>query len=781
MVSVQENGQEWLEEEKRIRLVLKVLDQKLHSLKGKTGGLKEDIIDLRKHFWSDVTVNLADENEAVETFFSIKQQAEVLAERERSHKQFYSQLKNLLKVKESPYFGRVDFLEDGEENAESVYIGLASLMDEKEERFLIYDWRAPISSLFYNYGPGAAQYEVPDETVRGTIELKRQFLFKNGRLKAMFNTDMAIGDEVLQEVLGQQADIQMKSIVATIQKEQNQIIRNEKSRFLIVRGAAGSGKTSAALQRAAYLLYRGRGQIESSQMLLFSPNLLFNSYVANVLPELGEENIQQTTFQEFVASRLGKQVSCETPFDQLEYCLTASDGEKQRIRMKSIELKSSLAFKGIIDDYVKCLAKGHLDLVFKHIAFRGKRIITSDQIREFFAALDHADTLSNRIEQTGKWLLQLLNKYERQERKKDWVIEESELLDKEEYLKAYKRLQEEQRFTENTFDDYERERNLLAAIIAEREFKPLKQAVKAFGFIDFKGTYLQLFSGRYAPQTRPDDWQSICTFTQKSFRFEKLPYEDAVPFLYMKNQLKGGGKNMAIRHLFIDEAQDYTPFQLAFLKSLFPACGITMLGDLNQAILAHSYHDKTLLSGGVFEGEKTEIITLKRSYRSTKEIVELTKRIIEGGEEIEAFNRNGKKPTLTISADSHAHHKEMASLMTALQKEGLESIAVICKTVRECRDAFRHLQQHTELKLIDKETRTFQKGAVVIPVYLAKGIEFDAVVIYDASEKQYKKERERTLFYTACTRAMHELHLFSLGKETHFLNGVSNDMYTKRE
>ncbi|MCY7914823.1 RNA polymerase recycling motor HelD, partial [Bacillus haynesii] len=508
---MQKNGQEWLEEEKRIQLVLKELDQKLHSLKGKTGGLKEDIIDLRKHFWSDVTVNLADENEAVETFFSIKQQAEVLAERERSHKQFYSQLKNLLKVKESPYFGRVDFLEDGEENAESVYIGLASLMDEKEERFLIYDWRAPISSLFYNYGPGAAQYEVPDETVRGTIELKRQFLFKNGQLKAMFNTDMAIGDEVLQEVLGQQADIQMKSIVATIQKEQNQIIRNEKSRFLIVRGAAGSGKTSAALQRAAYLLYRGRGQIESSQMLLFSPNLLFNSYVANVLPELGEENIQQTTFQEFVARRLGKQVPCETPFDQLEYCLTASDGEEQRIRMKSIELKSSLAFKGIIDDYVKYLAKGHL--VFKHIAFRGKRIITSGQMRKFFAALDHSDTLSNRIEQTGKWLLQLLNKYERQERKKDWVIEESELLDKEEYLKAYKRLQEEQRFTENTFDDYERERNLLAAIIAEREFKPLKQAVKAFGFIDFKGTYLQLFSGRYTPQTRPDDWQSICTFT----------------------------------------------------------------------------------------------------------------------------------------------------------------------------------------------------------------------------------------------------------------------------
>nr|MDH3161665.1 RNA polymerase recycling motor HelD [Bacillus licheniformis] len=370
---------------------------------------------------------------------------------------------------------------------------------------------------------------------------------------------------------GKQADIQMKSIVATIQKEQNQIIRNEKSRFLIVRGGGWRRKNVGGIAAGPHICCTAcAGQIESSQMSLFSPNLLFNSYVANVLPELGEENIQQTTFQEFVARRLGKQVPCETPFDQLEYCLTASDGEEQRIRMKSIELKSSLAFKGIIDDYVKYLAKGNL--VFKHITFRGKRIITSGQMRKFFAALDHSDTLSNRIEQTGKWLLRLLNKYERQERKKDWVIEESESLDKEEYLKAYKRLQEEQRFTENTFDDYERERNLLASIVAEREFKPLKQVVKAFGFIDFKGTYLQLFSGRYTPKTRSDDWQSICTFTQKSFRFEKPLYEDAVPFLYMKNKLKGGGKNTAIRHLFIDEAQDYTPFQLAFLESLFPAC-----------------------------------------------------------------------------------------------------------------------------------------------------------------------------------------------------------------
>ncbi|MEC3607608.1 RNA polymerase recycling motor HelD [Bacillus glycinifermentans] len=770
-------NKEWLEEEKRIERVLNELDQKLHSLKSKTGGLKEDIVDLRKHFWDDVTVNLADDKEAIETFASIKQQAEMLAERERSHKQFYSQVKKLLKVKESPYFGRVDFLEDGDQKAEAVYIGLSSFMDEKEERFLIYDWRAPISSLFYNYGPGPARYEVPGETVSGTIELKRQFLIRNGRLKAMFNTDMTIGDELLQEVLGQQANVRMKSIVATIQKEQNRIIRNETSRILIVQGAAGSGKTSAALQRAAYLLYRGRGRIESNQMLLFSPNLLFNSYVADVLPELGEENIQQTTFQEYLESNL-KEAECETPFDQLEYCLTASESEADKNRMQAIEYKASLAFKSLIDEYVGFLSKG--GLLFKNVSFRGKKIVTSAQIHDYFCSLGASGSLLHRIETTAKWLLSVLHKQEKSERKKEWALEKSGLLDQEEYANAYKQLQEERQFAENTFDDYEREQRLLINIIVEREFKPLRQAVKALGFIDFKGTYLQLFSDWGAAAALPDHWERICAHTRKSFRLEQIPYEDAAPYLYLKNQIKGVAKNTAIHHVFIDEAQDYSPFQLAFLKGLFPSSRMTILGDLNQAILPHSVQGQELLSENVFEGEKTETVRLVRSYRSTRDIVEFTMPLIKGGEDIEPFNRRGVKPTLTISDDHGEHHKKIASCIAALQGEGHKTIAVICKTVQECKEAFRHLEKYTALKLIDKETRVFQKEAVIIPVYLAKGIEFDAVIVYDVSKNRYARERERTLFYTACTRAMHELHLFSLGEESPFLDGVPNGLYIEK-
>ncbi|NPC94154.1 AAA family ATPase [Bacillus sp. WMMC1349] len=774
-----EIDREWLEEENRVKMVLKELEKKLQSLKEKTGGLKHDIIDLRKNFWDDVTLNLADENEAVETFTSIKQQAELLSERERSHKQFYSQVKKLLKIKESPYFGRIDFLEEVTEKTESIYIGLSSLMDEKEERFLIYDWRAPISSLYYNYVPGPAEYEVPEETIHGTIELKRQFLMKAGRLKAMFNTDMAIGDELLQEVLGHQANIQMKSIVATIQKEQNQIIRDEKSRYLIVQGAAGSGKTSAALQRAAYLLYRGRGKIAADQMLLFSPNLLFNSYVANVLPELGEENIQQTTFQEYLEKQLGKQIICENPFQQLEYSLTASENKNGQKRLISIEYKSSLAFKSYIDDYLTFLGNGNL--LFKNLTFRGKKIVTAEEISIFFQSLDVSRPLLYRIEQTAKWLLQILKEQEKRQRKKDWVIEEIELLDKEDYLKAYKHLQEEQQFAENTFDDYEREQNLLSNMIVNQKFKPLKQAVKALNFLDFKKVYLQLFSGWATPDLNRDDWNQICSYTNQTFCFTRLPYEDAMPFLYLKNQLKDGKKNTMIRHLFIDEAQDYSPFQFAFLKSLFPSSKMTILGDVNQAILAHTLRKKTLHSKDINEVEKTKIVQLRRSYRSTKEIVEFTKRLIMGGDEIEPFNRSGTKPTLTISNHVSVHRNKIVSRITNLQKNGQKTIAIICKTVQECHEAANQLKKDVTFKLIDKETRIFQSGVLVIPVYLAKGIEFDAVIIYDGSKKQYGHETERNLFYTACTRAMHELHLFSCGEASPFLKDIPNEMYTRRE
>ena len=256
--------------------------------------------------------------------------------------------------------------------------------------------------------PGPAQYQTPSGTISGEMELKRQFIIKNGKINGMFDTGITIRDEMLQEVLGNNADTQMKSIVATIQKEQNAIIRNEKSQIVVVQGVAGSGKTSAALQRVAYLLYRYRHSISPENIILFSPNPLFNSYVSTVLPELGEENMQQSTFQEYLDQRLNKDFDLEDPFDQMEYMLTASNDDDYNKRVLSIRLKSSLEFKSMIDQYAEKLSQQ--GLIFHPLIFRKRAVVSSEQIYEYFYSLDQNFSIPNRIQLVKEWLLKGLKK-----------------------------------------------------------------------------------------------------------------------------------------------------------------------------------------------------------------------------------------------------------------------------------------------------------------------------------------------------------------------------------
>ncbi|MBT2572685.1 ATP-binding domain-containing protein [Bacillus sp. ISL-51] len=767
------HDQEWKEEQARIDAVLNELDKKQKRLESSSGGLKQDIIGLRKTFWEDVTINLEDDHEKAETFSSIKQQADMLSERERSHRHQYQQLQRIEKLKASPYFGRVDFTEKGESASEQIYIGLTSLMDENDERFLIYDWRAPISSLYYQYSPGKARYEVPEETIEGEITLKRQFMIKNGALKAMFNTDMTIGDEMLQEVLSDHSGSQMKSIVSTIQKEQNEIIRDEKSKYLIVQGAAGSGKTSAALQRAAYLLYRGRGVLDARQIVLFSPNILFNSYVSAVLPELGEENMEQATFQEYIVRRLGRKFHCESPYEQLEYCLTEQDDAVLSVRLSAIAYKASSAFQSLIDRYVSSLSAS--GLICKHISFRGETLISKEQIEAYFYSLDHQLPIPTRAELTAEWLLAEISALEKKERRKEWVIQESELLDKEDYADVYQKLQKKEAFGEHTFDDHQREQRLLCAIIVSNAFKPIKQAVRQLAFLDIKRMYLQLFSD-WGPFEKPDQWHFIGSLSREAFAELRLPYEDAAPYLYLQDLIEGKRKNTQMKHIFIDEAQDYSPFQLTYIRSIFPAARMTILGDANQSIYAHTMRDPSSLAGCFQKGEAKRV-SLTRTYRSTRQIVEFTKALLADGADIEPFNRNGETPRVCRTDTAEAQQEKLADTIRELQQKGLETIAVICKTADEAKRVYGAASEKNGIRLISKENHTFQQGVCVIPVYLAKGIEFDAVIVHDASFRQYSSDHDRKLLYTACTRAMHHLTVLSLGEVTPFITKVPADLY----
>ncbi|OIK10962.1 helicase [Bacillus sp. MUM 116] len=748
-------NKDWQTEQDRVDFVVKEVEKKAKKLKQSSGNVSSDVLELRKTFWEDVTVNLDEPDDVIETAASMKQQAELLSERERTHKQIDKQLNTLARLKYSPYFGRIDFWETGEKSPDQVYLGIASFMDEQDENFLIYDWRAPISSLYYDYPPGPAEYETLEGTIKGEMKLKRQFIIRASEIKGMFDTGVTIGDEMLQEVLGNNASTQMKSIVATIQKEQNKIIRSERSKLLIVQGVAGSGKTSAALQRVAYLLYRYRGTIKSENIMLFSPNPLFNSYVATVLPELGEENMQQVTFQEYLNHRLTKEFEVEDPFSQMEYLLNGGDRKQFSARVEGIRYKASLAFKKAIDLYALKLSKK--GLIFRDLTFRGDVLFSKEAIYDYFYSLDPSYSIPNRMQLVKEWLLRELKRKVRKERSKSWVEEEMQFLDKEDFLEAFKTLQANNRFSENSFDDYDSEKRLLADMVVKEKFKPIFAKVKKMKFVDMPAIYEQLFEEN-SDGTVPDVWTQICTQTVKKLKKSEIAYEDATPFVYLQDLIEGRTSNTSIRHIFIDEAQDYTPFQFAFLQKLFPYSKMTLLGDFNQAIFSGATGSATVLTDHNISNDEVERIFLTKTYRSTKEIVEFTRALIEGGEQIEPFNRSGKKPVVR-NVEKARIHEFVLEKIKEIQRGGHRTIAVICRTDKESRAAYEALKGKIPLHLIEKGTISYEKGILVIPSYLAKGIEFDAVILYDSS--QYKHEQERKLFYTVCTRAMHELHLLA--------------------
>ncbi|WP_419876088.1 RNA polymerase recycling motor HelD [Candidatus Pristimantibacillus sp. PTI5] len=795
------------QEQERLEQVRKKLQARIAELEPEVTGLYDQAADIRKRFWEEVTINTSTYEDFEETFYTINQQSAILAERERGHKLLTQQWKSVNRLLPSPYFGRIDFQENGLDLSERIYIGVSSFIDEDGLSFLIYDWRTPIASLYYDYSPGLASYVTPAGRIEGTMELKRQFQIQNGQIRNMFDANETIGDELLQQVLGKGADSQMKSIVATIQKEQNAIIRNDKSRMLIVQGSAGSGKTSAALQRVAYLLYKHRQTIRADQIVLFSPNPMFTSYISTVLPELGEENMQQTTFQEYLDYWLGSSLRPEDPFDQIEYVLTAQGAPEYEARLQGIEYKTSEVFLQALQNYGMWL--GREGMQFNGIRIRDRDLITAERMKVKFYGYDPSLPLLNRVVLLQEWLLNELASLERMEREAPWVQDELNYLDTEQYAEVFEMLHKEKevfdvaeqyaavrekmnnkrREDEGDFDFALREEDLLRRRIVKESFKPLRKSVKKFSFIDVKSIYAQLFEGETAYREKtngaviPPLWSEICRQTKEKLLRNELLHEDATPYLYVKELIEGVRTNTEIRYVFVDEGQDYSSFQYEYLKKLFPRARMTVLGDFGQAIFMQSTSlaaaDSPLVR--LFGEAETSLVCLVRSYRSTREIVEFTKSMLPGGEEIAPFERGGQKPLLTGLDGGEKRDAQILADIAALMAEGFDSIAVITKTAAESREAHESLRIHggEALRLITKETLGFEKGVMVIPVYLAKGVEFDAVLVYDASPGAYGRDNERKLLYTACTRAMHRLHLYTTGDWSPFVQALPANLYEK--
>jgi len=600
-------------------------------------------------------------------------------------------LQKLYRIQNNPYFGSITFKDEKEQN--KIYIGITHVEDEENDIYLVNDWRAPICSMFYDYEVGPAKYRAPEGDVEGEILCKRQFNIKDGKIVRVFDNNLNIDDELLQEVLATESSDKMKNIVNTIQQEQNAIIRNIDDKNLIVQGIAGSGKTSVALHRIAFLLYKIEN-LNSNNVLIFSPNQIFSEYISNVLPELGEENTMQTTFHDFLTTYAN-------------------------------EYKSVESFTSFIERYYKYTEKNE-DLV---------RYKQSDKV----------------IEDLNNYVNDILNKVHFIEGidNKDYSISKEELdyLLKERYSKML--------LTERL--------ELIAQKISDNYYNGNKTKTKTIKAqlnkiismkIDFKTIYKNFFYSKYFKNSFNGIINSgdIEKITNKNI----INYEDACLLVYLKSLLKGFDYRGLIKQVIIDEAQDYSKLQYIIIKNIFKKANFTILGDTNQTINPYYKYESLSVLKDIFKSG-TNYLELRKTYRSSPEIIEHTNKIL-GLNHISAIRKTNNKPV--IFRNDINLKENLINDIQELKKES-KSVAIITKTDDESEHLYNLLKSEIQdLSLLNSNSIGFNKEMIVIPSYVAKGLEFDSVIVYTDKNNKYTI-KEKYLYYVACTRSQHQLIIYN--------------------
>ena len=595
------------------------------------------------------------------------------------------------KMLDAPFFGRVDFIYDGDEEPEPFYIGIGNFAERTGMQPLIYDWRAPVSGLFYDFDKGPAGYEAPAGRLDGEIVSKWQFKIKNGRMVYAFESDTKIDDDILKKELGSNSDVKLKNIVRTIQKEQNAIIRNTKDRILVIQGAAGSGKTSIALHRIAYLLYHDRENLKSSNILILSPNSVFADYISHILPELGEENIREMSFDLYAYRELKKGIAadCEDRYDQLERRMKFPDEENQ----KRFDWKQSKAFLGEIEGFLAVLEDQLIE--FKEIEFRGMTLTEEEMIQLFYYKFTEIPLLK------------------RMDAVKDYFI------DSWETLKDRNISEEDQELLQNKFDRMYTTKDI---------YKIYNSLLDDCGY-----------------DLLPD----------VPYEKRKVQYEDVFPMLYLKYRLEGGNSaHKNIKHLVIDEMQDYSYLQYTILDTLFH-CRMTILGDRAQTL--DTKQQDVLKFLPKILGREIQTIEIRKSYRNTLEIARYAEKI-SGVSDLELLDRHGKDVEKKIfKSDTELLDDLVCQLKCP---EEYETAALITMTEEEACDLSRLLKARgINVSYVDRDSSAFKKGLTVTTFYLAKGLEFDQVfTLLGAKENPLRKQAE----YICATRALHELYVYEI-------------------
>lgn len=660
-----------------------------------------------------------------------------------------TKLEKYKKMLESPYFGRFDLTEAGYEEADKIYIGFANLMDPLTHDAYIYDWRAPISSIYYRYELGPASYAAPMGTVKGNVSLKRQYKIRHSQLQYFFDCSLRITDDILQDILSHNSSPQMRNIVETIQRDQDLIIRDTHNQLLLVQGVAGSGKTSIALHRVAYLIYHGQSQqINSNNFLIISPNAVFSQYISSVLPELGEDNVQQLTYDEVSKLILEDRFIIQSRNAQLEELFTLVSPEDLELRLASIAFKGSQIFKQILDRFLSYYARKLIP--FADVNYGAITLETSQQLRNRFLNNETEIPMAKQLQRLEQMLMgrvQPLHRERLQRIQKIVTLKPNHQLE----IKSFSRL------------------------LAIKEMQKFIKRLKKFTQVDYREIYQTLFTRQdifyklsYGLEL-PERIQEILDTTLKNLQAEQVAYEDTTALSYLKIKTMGSTLLPDLKHVVIDEAQDYTHLQYEIFKLLFKEASYTILGDIQQTLTGQGdikLYD-TIIS--ILNKESSLQLTLNKGYRSSMEINSFTQNVLGKQAEFESFERHEQLPGVVCCQHSTEMLQFIIAEIKSLLAEGYESVAVICKTQRQAAEVHSLLNDQLPLQLITPESGLTVRGVVVISSYLAKGLEFDAVLVYEVNRANYYSPQDQRLLYVACTRALHRLSLYYTGDKSPLL------------
>ena len=701
-------------EEKRLAQTISLAEEQLKQAKEAADKKKSEIIEAKKDVRENTEHGITSlyTSDGFEALVELSQYINPVTDKIIDYEEEEHKILLLEKMIKSPYFARIDFKFDDEDEFEKIYIGRSSLRKNSYQEMYVYDWRSPIASIFYRFMTGEAFYDAPCGRVTGELNLKRQYEIKNGKLEYFFDSDVQIVDEFLRQLLSQNTTAKMKAIVETIQHEQDVVIRDMENDLLMVQGVAGSGKTSIALHRAAYLMYQGlQTKLSANNIMIISPNSIFEQYISNVLPELGEDNVISSVFADIPSALLiGRKIQSRNDF--LENLIVNS--KYKEISRNSIEFKTSSFFREILDQFLIDIPRQWIE--FEDVYYEGKCVVSRQILKD--KILGRTETpLGIKLEQLEDYIL-------------------------------------EQIFGTGKGRGHKEEKNLI------------KQEIQKFIKIDIVELYKILFSNEayfyslLQNSNLSQGIKSIWEYTRENLEADRLYYDDAIAIAYLYLKIYGTNKYKNIKQVVIDEAQDYYPLQYEIFNLLFSNAKFTILGDMKQTLAKKediSFYEQIQK---ILNKKKSSLIMLDKSFRCTNEILNFSLKFIEKSSQIKSFNRNGDSPKVYIADNSEIFIDEIVKEIKLCQEKGFQSICLICKTEKNSIYLFNKIKHKLDIQLIKNGSVSDLQGVFILPVYMSKGLEFDAVLICDADSQNYHDEDDKNLLYVACTRALHKLSLF---------------------